>query len=181
WWKTRAALLSQGALLGVLVLFLAFFTATGVWLLVGRTLQPIRGLARQADAASAASLEVQLKPPSEDAELVELVATFNRLLERLTRPRAARGRFYAAASHELRTPLQALSGHLELALTRPRTSDEYQSVVEEAFGQTRRLMRLVRELLLLNQLHQQASTPPAEPVDLAETVEGILFQLRPAL
>lgn len=181
WWKSEAALRGEAGLLIGLVLCVALFTTIGAWVLVGRTLLPIRVLARQADTASAAGLSVRLESPSEDAELVELVGTLNRLLEHLAQTAAARGRFYAAASHELRTPLQALSGHLELALTRPRTSDEYRTVVEEAYGQTRRFTRLVQELLLLNQLHQRTSTPASEPVDLAEALERILYQLRNAI
>jgi signal transduction histidine kinase len=181
WWKSRALLWNQALILLGLVLCVAVVTAAGAWVLVGRTLLPIRMLARQTDAASAASLSVQLDAPSDDAELVELVATLNRLLRDLTRTAAEQGRFYAAASHELRTPLQALSGHLELALTRPRDREEYHAVVEEAYGQTRRLSRLVRELLLLNQLHQRTSRPPSEPTDLAETLDLVLHQLRGAV
>lgn len=177
WSRTRAALQVQAVLLATMVCCVALFTSVGAWVLVGRVLRPIRMLARRADAARVSTLRACLEPPSEDAEIVELVATLNGLLDRVAQTGAARGRFYAAASHELRTPLQALSGHLELALTRPRTTPEYLAVVEEASGQTRRLTRLVQELLLLNQLHHGTSRPPTDPVDLAETVRRILLQL----
>lgn len=180
WFRTEAALRAQAGLLFGMVGCMALVTAAGTWLLVGRTLQPIRSLARQAGAASGTETSPRLEAPSADAEVVELVDTLNRLLERVTQTTAARGRFYAAASHELRTPLQALAGHLELALSRPRSQEEYRAVVEEANSQARRFTRLVQELLLLNQLHQRTSRPPSEPVDLSELLERILLQLAPA-
>jgi hypothetical protein len=57
--------------------------AVGAWMLVGRTLSPIRRLAVQASAASVENLQVRLRAPSRDAELVELVDTLNGLLSRL--------------------------------------------------------------------------------------------------
>lgn len=154
-------------------------TAVGAWILVGHTLSPIGLLSRQAQAASVDSLRLRLKAPSGDLEVVELVGTLNGLLERLTATAAVRERFYAAASHELRTPLQALSGHLELALSRPRSAPEYQAALGEAYGQTRRLIALVQGLLLLNQLDAATSQPPAERLDLTEYCERALTQFEP--
>lgn len=180
WHRYQAALVREAELLLVLVVCVAFVVAVGVWVLVGRTLRPIRLLVRQVEGAPMESLRGTLAAPSEDAELVELVHTLNQLLSRLDQTVAARGRFYAAASHELRTPLQALSGHLELSLTRPRTVEEYREVVREAFGQTRRLTRLVQDLLLLNQLHQRTSLPPSEPLDLVDVVQRSVRQFQSA-
>lgn len=161
-----------------LSLFAVLGVAGGAWLLVGRTLSPIGRLAVQAGAASVERLEVRLKAPSRDAEVVELVDTLNGLLSRLAETAAAKGRFYAAASHELRTPLQALSGHLEVALTRARTADEYEQFLQESLKQTRRLTSLVQDLLLLHQL-DSAPPRPQEPVDLAEVCTGVLDHLQP--
>ena len=120
---------------------------------------------------------IQLAPPSQDAEVQELVQTLNDLLARQNETIAARGRFYAAASHELRTPLQALSGHLELALQKSRTREEYHDTVQEANAQTRRLTSLVRDLLRLHQLEGNPR-PPQEPVDLTEVCARTLRTLK---
>lgn len=154
----------------VLSLFIFLTVTGGAWLLVGRTLSPIGRLAGQARSASVERMRVHLTAPSKDVEIVELVATLNGLLDRLAESAAARGRFYAAVSHELRTPLQALSGHLELALQRPRSETEYRAYVEEALTQTRRLTALVRDLLLLNRI-EMAPTLSDEAIDLVEICE----------
>jgi signal transduction histidine kinase len=155
--------------------------AFGAWILVGRTLSPIGRLAQQATTSSAETLHLQLTAPSPDAEIVELVTTLNGLLARLGETAAAKGRFYAAASHELRTPLQALSGHLEVALSRPRPADAYRTTLEEAHTQTRRLTVLVRDLLLLNQLDTATTPPECETVCIAEICDRALRHCQPLI
>lgn len=155
-------------------------SAAGAWILIGRTLSPIDKLAQQASAASANLSKIRLSAPSKDAEVTRLVDTLNGLLDRISDDAAAKGRFYAAASHELRTPLQALSGHLELSLTRPRTQKEYHAVVEEANAQAQRLSRLVSDLLQLNQLEAGRSIP-VEKVDLAEICTSRLKELQQSI
>jgi two-component system heavy metal sensor histidine kinase CusS len=107
----------------------------------------------------------------------ELVSTLNDLLDSVVDAARSKEQFHAAASHELRTPLQALGGHLQVALSRERTGDEYRAALEEASIQTERLTLLVRELLLLNQLQMMTSQPASESVNLAETCDVALSQL----
>jgi signal transduction histidine kinase len=174
WRKTESALHAQAVGLSGLGLFVVLVSAAGAWWLVGRTLSPIGLLSRQARAASADDLSAHLDTPSRDAEMVELVETLNDLLARQAEAGRARGRFHAAASHELRTPLQALAGHLDLALQRPRSAEEYHAVVQEAQRQTRRLTALTRDLLLLNRL--RSSPPDAhERIDLGDVCEAALI------
>ncbi|MEO6908325.1 MAG: histidine kinase dimerization/phospho-acceptor domain-containing protein [Abditibacteriaceae bacterium] len=145
--------------LGILVII---GTALGAWWVVGRTLSPIGALARQVKQASKEDLQVRLKPPSQDVEIVELVSTFNDLLKYLGDEAIMRSRFYAIASHELRTPLQALSGHLELALSRDRDNSAYKKVMQESLGQTQRLILLVQALLQLYQIENKTQPQQVE-------------------
>jgi signal transduction histidine kinase len=156
-------------------------SSLGAWVLVGRTLSPLDGLVRQASAASAETLLVQLDTPSSDAEMVSLVSTLNDLLNRLSQTVQAQGRFYAAASHELRTPLHGLSLLQEVALSRPRSAQEYADALTQSHAQTQRLTRLVQDLLLLNQLEMDTSHPAPVLLDLADICEGELAHLQPVI
>jgi two-component system OmpR family sensor kinase len=179
WHKTEQALRARALLLLGLSTLVVAAAAAGAWFLVGRTLSPIDHLARQAQAASTESLRVRLDAPSPDAEIARLVTTLNDLLARLEKTAAARGRFYAAASHELRTPLQALTGHLEVALSRPRSAAAYEAALCESHAQAERLTSLVQDLLLLNLLDAVTSHPPGVLLDLADICERELSSLRP--
>jgi len=168
WAKTRNTLRYHAITLIYLGVFVVVIASAGAWFLIGRALRPIPLLARQANASSTDNPAISLKAPSQDYEMVELVNTLNGLLCRVTETAAAKGRFYSAASHELRTPLQALSGHLELALSKDRTREEYKATAEEAYAQTRRLISLIRALLFLYQLDSSTTLPPSEPVNLVD-------------
>ncbi|HEX2950655.1 MAG TPA: HAMP domain-containing sensor histidine kinase [Armatimonadota bacterium] len=179
WGKTEDDLHEQAVMLLAFSLCVVIAAAGATWVLVGRTLSPIGRLAQQASAASTDTLQLHLDTPSQDVEMVELVATLNDLLARLGETVAAKGRFYAAASHELRTPLQALSGHLEVALSRQRPADEYRATLEEAHAQTRRLTILVRDLLILNQLDTATMPPLCETMSIAEICDRALRLCQP--
>ncbi len=178
WAKTNKALNYHTLTLSSLGIFVVIIASVGAWVLVGRALKPIPQLARQAKVSSVDNLAISLNPPSQDHEMVELVDTLNGLLRRITETAAAKGRFYSAASHELRTPLQALSGHLELAMSRERSKDEYKAAMEEAYTQARRLVSLVRALLLLYQFESLTSLPPKEPADMVDICNRSLAHCR---
>lgn len=150
--------------------------AVGIWVLVSRTLSPLRALSRQAEESASGRLE----PPSSDVEMVELVTTLNHLLDRVEVSANAKAQFYAAASHELRTPLQALNGHIETALSKKRPAEEYRLALTEAQKQTQRLTLLTRDILMLHQLQTQ---PPGggERADLAQSMTTILRELEPLI
>lgn len=154
--------------------------AVAAWVLVGRTLQPIRSLAHQAQEASVDDVGTRLVSPSQDREMQELVTTLNGLLGRIEEASEEKGRFYAAASHELRTPLTALLGHLEVALGQPRTQDEYEATIQEAHVQTGRLVSLVEGILLLHQLQGPTRLEP-ERACLTVVVEETLETFRPLI
>ena len=158
------------------MLMLFPLTALGAWLIVGRTLGPLRSLSKQADLAHSG----RLVSPSSDFEMTELVDTINNLLDRMEATADAKTQFYAAASHELRTPLQALNGHIETALSKERPVEEYRMALVEAQKQTQRLTRLTHDILLLHQLQAQ-NLSAEERADVSESVRVALAELGPLL
>jgi signal transduction histidine kinase len=60
------------------------------------------------------------------------------------------------ASHELRTPLSVLSGTLELVLRNNRTAKEYKAAISESLIETRSLIELTNQLLLLSRGDEQS-------------------------
>ncbi len=58
-------------------------------------------------------------------------------------------RFMADAAHELRTPITVVRSRTEVALQRPRASDEYVHALNSIERETTRLSRIVDDLLML--------------------------------
>jgi signal transduction histidine kinase len=143
-------------------LFLAFgvFGGTilafigGLWV-ARRAMRPIAGLTRAArEVARTRDPDVTLPKPQANDEVSDLAHTLEDMLSELS---AARGEseaalerqrdFVADASHELRTPLTSILANLELL--EPELEGEAREMAGSALRSSRRMRRLVADLLLL--------------------------------
>jgi len=95
---------------------------------------------------------------------------------RIKRLERMRSDFVANVSHELRTPLTVVSGYLEnMASDDTEQSAQWGKCLHQMQGQTRRMTRLVEDLLMLSRLEDEDKTvvrdPVAVPALLASLVE----------
>jgi two-component system sensor histidine kinase CiaH len=74
--------------------------------------------------------------------------------------------FTADASHELRTPLSVIEAHTSLALTQDRSAAWYRTAFERVDRESKRMRRLLDDLLWLARFDATEARPNAEPVDL---------------
>jgi signal transduction histidine kinase len=74
--------------------------------------------------------------------------------------------FTANASHELRTPLAVIQAQSSLALAQPRNSEWYQRAFEQVNRESRRMRRLVDDLLWLARFEAMPASTRPEPVDV---------------
>jgi two-component system heavy metal sensor histidine kinase CusS len=71
------------------------------------------------------------------------------MLDRLEDSFTRLSQFSADLAHELRTPLANIRGEAEVALARPRTPNEYQTVIESSVAECERLSGIIDNLLFL--------------------------------
>jgi len=102
-----------------------------------------------------------------------------------TRERAVeqmRADFVANASHELRTPLASLIGFIATlqgpAADDPPAQQRFLAIMAE---QAERMNRLIDDLMSLSRIELTEHQAPAERVDLAMLVEGVLAGFEPRL
>ena len=129
-----------------LMLTLAGF---GGYLLAARGLAPLASMADQARRITGSNLETRIRIGDAAEELTVLVTSFNELLSRLDQSFESMRRFVADASHELRTPISIIRGEAEVALSGQRTAAEYGDSLAIVLDESRRLSRLVDDLLNL--------------------------------
>ncbi len=89
-------------------------------------------------------------------------------LEQIRRRQAE---FTADASHELRTPLSVVEAEVDLALRRRRAPEDYEAVLHRIAGESRRLRRIVDDLLWL--ARADSGTEVAHRGEVAE-VEAVV-------
>lgn len=77
-------------------------------------------------------------------------------ITRLKRLERMRSDFVANVSHELRTPLTVVSGYLENMMDEKEgCSEQWNKSLQQMEGQTRRMTRLVEDLLMLSRLENE--------------------------
>ncbi len=169
----RTGAIGLGAGLPVLVVLVG---ATA-WVLAGSTLKPVEAIRGEVAEISRRALRRRVPEPPSSDEVARLARTMNELLDRLEASAARQRRFVADASHELRSPLTAIQAQLDVALARPERSD-WPAVAAEIAQETRRMRRIVDDLLLMARADGEAVAPRFEPVDLDELVLAEARRLR---
>jgi signal transduction histidine kinase len=92
--------------------------------------------------------------------------------------------FTADASHELRTPLSVIEAHTSLALAQERSGTWYRGAFERVDLESKRMRRLLDDLLWLARFDATTTPPNVEPVDLgvlaAQTADrfGVVAEAR---
>jgi len=151
----------------------------GGWFLARRALAPIDDMTRVARRISAEDFSARLDMQLPDDELGRLARTFDDMIARLDAAFRRQRQFTADASHELRTPLTAMKGQVEVALTRERSTADYQTVLATVNDEVDRLIRLVGSLLTLTRADAGEIPLERESVSLGDAVEGVVEQITP--
>lgn len=176
-------LLAAGALGGTLLAALAGLAVAS------RAMRPIASLTAAArEIATTRDPSRRLPAPETEDEVAELARTLDEMLRELDAARTetqqaiqAQREFVADASHELRTPLTSILANLELLEARlerrPEESEEAE-MVAGAIGSSRRMRRLVSDLLLLARADAGRGGARRD-CDLAAIAAGALAEVRP--
>ena len=144
------------------------------WLAARNGLAPLRRVTSTAGQLSADRLGERLSERDAPAEMLELVSAFNGMLDRLEADFQRLSNFSADIAHELRTPVSNLLTETQVALSRPRSADEYREVLHSNLEEFERLARMIADMLFLAKADHGLLPRPAECVMLEEEVEALL-------
>ena len=148
------------------------------WFLAARALTPVLEVAQAAQRISGSNLSLRI--PSRDAgdELDYLIATFNRMIQRLENSFNQIRQFSTDVSHELRTPITAIRGQLEVALFTASTAEQYREAMLNALQDIERLSQIVRALLLLSQAESGQLALQRTRLNLSQLVADVVDQFQ---
>ncbi len=153
--------------------------AIGAWLLARRIVKPLDQMTQAAEQINAKSLDQRLELVGASSELTRLSTVFNTMLDRLHNAFQRQIRFTADASHELRTPVAVILSQAEHTLSRPRSPEDYCAALDTCLRASRRMKRLVDDLLLLARADSGRLEIRQESLDLADVVRQSLAMLEP--
>ncbi len=140
---------------------------------VHRALRPVHAMAATAYRITANHLSERLDEAHVPPELKRLAAAFNAMLTRLEDSFGRLADFSSDLAHELRTPINNLMGQTQVALTRPRTVDDYRRVLESNLEELERLSRMIADMLFLARADHAQVTLRNETLDLRAELDKV--------
>ena len=111
-------------------------------------------------------------PNAGNDELDELIAVYNRMIERIAEQERIRKDFFVDMSHEIRTPITSIKGYLEGLLD--GVFEPTNEVLKKTLSETDRLGLLVKEMFALAKIESGQVELERENVDLREITAEIL-------
>lgn len=147
---------AEWALLSAYALNVSFVSVIGTlvnallaWWIARFGLRPLARLTARAEQISSSRLARPLPERDMPGELKELSHAFNRMLARLHESFTRLTQFSSDLAHDMRTPLTNLLAEAQVALSQPRSADDYRAVIESSVDEFQRLSRLIDSMLFL--------------------------------
>lgn len=146
---------------------------------VGRSLRPVEAIRVKVSGIGGRELTERVPVPAAQDEVARLAVTMNQMLDRLESAQRSQRQFVADASHELRSPIASLRAAAEIALAHGgRRDTDSAAVAEGTLLETRRLERLVDDLLLLARADERGLHPDRVEVDLDDLLVAEAARVR---
>ena len=163
----------------VSVSLLVILIAVVVMSISARSLsRPLQEMAQAAREFGHGNLQVRVPTGGNNTQEVdELAAAFNNMAVSLEKAEYQRQEFVANVSHELKTPMTTIGGYVDGMLDGTIPPERHRYYMQIVSDETKRLSRLVRSMLDISRLQDQASIPDQRKTrfDLEECAGQVLI------
>jgi len=139
-------------------------------------MKPLTRLTQAAAAMAEGDFAVRVPDTRATREVAELSAAFNTMTEKLSLVEEGRREFVANVSHELRSPITAISGYVEGMLDGTIPQEKYEHYLSIVSGETKRLSKLIGELLSLSRLEREDAALELADFDVCDLLERVFLR-----
>lgn len=149
---------------------------------VQQAFKPLLAWTDQIKQTTIQSLKGRLQPIKNYPEMNAVAASFNAMMDRLSRGFEFQRSFVQQASHELRTPLAIMLSQTESALNHQLNADQYRVLLASLKEDQQYLIALTNSLLALSQYEQlqfQKDWPEIRIDELVVEATSQLMQMYP--
>ena len=170
-WREMAGIFLLSALVVILIAFLASSITA---MRFSRPLKDIAGAAREFGHGN---LAVRVDVGNREDEIAELATAFNTMAESLAKNEVRRSEFIANVSHELKTPMTTIAGFADGILDGTIPEEREKEYLQVISSETRRLSRLVRNMLDIARDRSGDDQLPQQQFDICEVLVRVLVSL----
>lgn len=150
----------------------------GVWV-ARQVARPINAVAAAIGRINPADPEITLDRNRVPVELEPVIATIERLMDRIRTELVRQRQLTADVAHDLRTPIAGVRTLLDVCVQRGRTADEYIQTVDKARAALRQLSHLLDNVLTLSRLDAGVDQPIFSCVSLDEVLVAAIATVQP--
>ena len=150
-----------------------FFAALLVTLIYSRHMaKPLDEMAAASRKFARGDFSVRVKQTEDPSdEMGALIDSFNKMADSLEQSEQRRSEFIANISHELRTPMTTIAGFADGILDGTIPPEDERKYLVSIRDETRRLSRLVKDMLGVSQVRARAADPSRRTVfDISELI-----------
>ena len=147
-----------------------------LFLILRGVLKPLNRLTDAARTLAEGDFSARVPSTKSTREVEELSAAFNTMADELSAVENSRREFVANVSHELRSPITAISGYIEGmrdGVIPPADYDKYLGIVSD---ESKRLSRLIGELLALSRLEREDAALDMADFDVCDLLERVFLR-----
>lgn len=163
-----------GLLVGAVLVLGMLASAAIAVTVTKRGLRPLASMTGSLRRVAPDRLHERVPPNEWPRELQPVAIAFDEMLDRLEDSFTRLSQFSADLAHELRTPIANIRGEAEVALTRLRSPDEYQAVIESSVVECERLSGMIDSLLFLARAEAAEGQVHPEVFDARAAAEKII-------
>lgn len=165
-------------ILPVLLVALAalLVAGSGIFLLVRRVMRPLRQLTSASRAMSEGDFAARVETSADTPEIAELSGAFNTMADKLYMVESQRREFVANVSHELRSPITSIRGFIEGMEDGTIPLEEHPKYLAIVGDETRRLSKLIGDLLALSRLERDDAALNLTDFDICEMLRRAVIR-----
>lgn len=160
--------------------FLALAIFGGLFI-ARRALEPISKITKTAQTIGNGDLSKRINDINTRDEVGRLASTFNSMLDKLEVSFNREKQFASDASHELRTPVAIMMAYSESLIGGIQAdtfrADELENSLRSIYKESRRMSRIISQLLMLTRGYEGKYRLEIEIVDLNEIIENVTEHL----
>lgn len=143
-------------LFGWAIFAVSLISSIGAFILANRAMEPVRELIRSVRRLESAALSERVSVELKDAELNELQAAFNHLLDKISRLVTSITEAFDHLAHDIRTPVTRLRGRAEIALNGVEDLEEYREALQSCYENSDRILKFMDSLTQITEAENRS-------------------------
>lgn len=147
-----------------------------VFFYVRSVMRPLGDVTRAARAMADGNFNVRVSTETGSPEITELSTAFNSMAGKLSEVESSRREFVANVSHELRSPITSISGFVEGMEDGTIPAEEHPKYLALVGDETRRLSKLIGDLLALSRLERDDAALEWSEFDINEMLRRAIIR-----